>query len=138
MPQVCITEGQAYLESQVAQDTRPPYPEVDHNRLKVAHDYRPLAFQASSCCSGLSWRCARLAPRYPMQCLGDSYCNALFRDLDAAYPGLYSMPFGGSPTLPKQSLLVKIPYLKPSSLQEGLQPPDNPDIQSFDHDSRVD
>ena len=33
------------LESRVAHYTRPPYPEVAHNSLKLAHHYRPLAFQ---------------------------------------------------------------------------------------------
>ena len=36
---------QAYLESQVSQNSRPLHPEVAHDPLKVAHSCRPLAFQ---------------------------------------------------------------------------------------------
>ena len=36
----------AHLGSQVAGDSRPLYPKVDHYWFKVAHNYEPLALQA--------------------------------------------------------------------------------------------
>ena len=38
----------AYLDSQVAGNNRPLYPEVDHYWFKVAHNYDPLAFRVGS------------------------------------------------------------------------------------------
>ena len=36
-----------YLDSQVAGNSRPLYPKVDHHWLKVAPNYEPLALQVS-------------------------------------------------------------------------------------------
>ena len=37
-----------YLESQVAQNNRPPYPKAAHNLDKVAQNYRPMAFRVAN------------------------------------------------------------------------------------------
>ena len=47
------------LDSQVAGNHRPLYPEVDHNWFKVAHNYEPLALQvAADCAIGVQTRAA--------------------------------------------------------------------------------